>query len=109
MTNITNNRIGFIDFDGRQMSIHNFYVEMNGGRMEGPNSVYCHGMAVFQNLHGFGTRHGGICDDRTAQQIVDAGARFVLYPSVLENGYAPALVNWQPFEEISGSRLAQVI
>ena len=109
MTNITNNRIGFVDFDGRQMSIHSFYVEMNGGRMQGPNSVYCHGMAVFQNLHGFGTRHGGINDAETSQLINDAGARFVLYPSVLENGFGPAGTVWETASELDFELLGQVI
>ena len=77
--------------------------------MQGPNSVYCHGMAVFGNLHSFGTRHGGINDTETAQLINDAGARFVLYPSVLENGFGPAQVNWQNYSELNFELLGQVI
>ena len=102
------NRVGFIEFDGRQMSIHNFWVEVMGSRMEGPNSVYCHTLA-WANLRGFGTRHGCLNDAEMVNIINSVGARFVLFPSVLENGYAPALVNWQPFSEISGDTLGQVI
>jgi len=106
--NYTENRVGFIDFDGRQMSIHSFYVEIMGSRMAGDNSVYCH-TPVWSNLHGFGTRHGGINDAEVIDIINSVGARFVLYPSVLENGYAPTRLTWQPFDEISGSTLEQVI
>ena len=102
------NRVGFIEFEGRQMTIHNFYVEIMGSRMEGTNSVYCH-TPVWSNLRGFGTRQGGIDDAEVVDIINSVGARFVLYPSVLENGYSPSLVNWQPFSELSGSTLEQVI
>ena len=102
------NRVGFIEFEGRQMTIHNFYVEIMGSRMAGDNSVYCH-TPVWSNLHSFGTRHGGINDAEVIDIINSVGARFVLFPSVLENGYSPALVNWQPFSEISGETLGQVI
>ena len=102
------NRVGFIEFEGRQMTIHNFYVEIMGSRMAGDNSVYCHTLA-WANLRGFGTRHGCLNDAEMVNIINSVGARFVLFPSVLENGYSPALVNWQPFSEISGETLGQVI
>ena len=108
MTNITNNRIGFIDFDGRLMSIHSFYVEIMGARMSGDNSVYCH-TAVFDNLHGFGTLHGGINDAEVIDIMNSVGARFVLYPSVLENGFGPAQVNWQTASELNFENLGMVI
>ena len=102
------NRVGFIDFDGRQMSIHNFWVEVMGSRMEGTNSVYCHNVA-WLNLHGFGTRHGGINDREVIDVINSVGARFVLYPSVLDNGFAPPQVNWENMSELHFENLGQVI
>ena len=108
MIEIQNNRIGFVDFDGRLMSLHNFYVEIMGSQMEGTNSVYCH-TAVFENLHGFGTLHGGINDAEVINIINSVGARFVLYPSVLDNGFGPAQVNWQNASELHFENLAEVI
>jgi len=108
MYEINLNRIGFIDFDGRLMSIHNFYVEIMGSRMAGTNSVYCH-TAVFDNLAGFGTVNGGISSDETADIINSVGARFVLFPTVLDNGFAPPQVNWKNHSELDFELLGQVI
>ncbi len=88
MTNQTyqTNKIGFVDFDGRLMSIHNFYVEVMGSLMEGTNSLYCHTVG-WANLHSFGTKHGSL-DDREIWDALNAcNARFIRYPSVEANKY----------------------
>ena len=74
------NKIGFIDFDGRLMSIHNFYVELMGSRMEGTNSLYCHTVG-WANLHGFGTKHGSLDDGEIWDLINSVDARFIAYPN----------------------------
>jgi hypothetical protein len=76
----TTNKTGFVDWNGRLMSIHNFYVELVGGdRMAGPNSLYCHTVG-WANLHGFGTKHGSLDDGEVWDLIDSVGARFVAYP-----------------------------
>jgi len=77
------NKIGFVDWNGRQMSIHNFYVELQGALMEGPNSLYCHTVG-WANLHGFGTKNGSLNDKEIWDLLISVGARFVKYPSVEE-------------------------
>ena len=77
------NKIGFADRDGRQMSIHNFYVELMGSQMEGTNSLYCHTVG-WANLHGFGTKHGSLDDKEIWDLLISVDARFVKYPSVDE-------------------------
>ena len=77
------NKIGFVDWDGRLMSIHNFYVELQGALMEGPNSLYCHTVG-WANLHGFGTKNGSLNDQEIWDLLLSVGARFVKYPSVKE-------------------------
>ena len=82
-TTYTTNKIGFVDWNGRLMSIHNFYVEVAGSLMEGPNSLYCHTVG-WANLHGFGTKKGSLDDQEIWDLLVSVGARFVKYPSVDE-------------------------
>ena len=77
------NKIGFVDWDGRQMSIHKFYVELMGSQMERPNSLYCHTVG-WANLHGFGTKHGSLDDKEIWDLLISVDARFVKYPSVDE-------------------------
>tara|TARA_R100000458_G_C8253775_1_gene230211 strand:+ start:867 stop:1154 length:288 start_codon:yes stop_codon:yes gene_type:complete len=86
MTNqtYTTNKAGFILWDGRIMSIHNFWVEVMGSQMEGPNSTYCHTIG-WVNLHSFGTKHKSLDDDEVWNVINSVGARFVRYPSVEAN------------------------
>jgi len=85
-TTYTTNKTGFIVFDGRIMSIHNFWVELMGARMEGTNSTYCHTIG-WVNLHSFGTKHGSLDDGEVWDVINSTGARFVLYPSVEPTKY----------------------
>tara|TARA_R100000152_G_C6615343_1_gene67838 strand:+ start:63 stop:434 length:372 start_codon:yes stop_codon:yes gene_type:complete len=85
-TTYQTNKTGFIVFDGRIMSIHNFYIEMMGSQMEGPNSLYCHTLG-WANLHSFGTKHGSLDDGEVWNIINSTGARFVLYPSVEPTKY----------------------
>ena len=73
-------KTGFILWDNRIMSIHSFYVEIAGSRMEGPNSLYCHTVG-WCNLHSFGTKHGSLDDSEIWDLILSVGARFVKYPS----------------------------
>jgi hypothetical protein len=79
-TTYTTNKAGFVVFDGRIMSIHNFYVELMGSRMEGPNSLYCHTVG-WANLHGYGEKHGSLDDQEITDLINSVGARWVSYPS----------------------------
>ena len=79
-TTYTTNIAGFVVFDGRIMSIHNFYVELMGSRMEGPNSLYCHTVG-WANLHGYGEKHGSLDDQEITDIINSVGARWVSYPS----------------------------
>tara|TARA_R110001583_G_scaffold67415_2_gene192729 strand:- start:768 stop:1022 length:255 start_codon:yes stop_codon:yes gene_type:complete len=79
-TTYTTNKAGFVVFDGRIMSIHNFYVELMGSRMEGPNSLYCHTVG-WANLHGYGEKHGSLDDQEITDIINSVGARWVSYPS----------------------------
>ena len=79
-TTYTTNKAGFVVFDGRIMSIHNFYVELMGSRMEGPNSLYCHTVG-WANLHGYGEKHGSLEDQEITDIINSVGARWVSYPS----------------------------
>ena len=74
------NKAGFVLWDGRIMSIHNFYIEMMGSQMEGTNSLYCHTVG-WANLHGFGTRHGSLDDGEVWDIIESVGARFVASPN----------------------------
>ena len=74
------NKTGFILWDGRIMSIHNFYVELAGSLMEGTNSLYCHTVG-WANLHSFGTKHGSLDDKEIWDLIISVGARFIKYPS----------------------------
>ena len=85
-TTYQTNKTGFIVFDGRIMSIHNFYIEMMGSQMEGTNSLYCHTVG-WANLHSFGTKHGSLDDGEVWNIINSTGARFVLYPSVEPTKY----------------------
>jgi hypothetical protein len=85
-TTYTTNKTGFIVFDGRIMSIHNFWVELMGATMEGTNSTYCHTIG-WVNLHSFGTKHGSLNDGEVWDVINSTGARFVLYPSVEPTKY----------------------
>ena len=65
----TTNKAGFVLWDGRIMSIHNFYVELVGGdRMAGPNSLYCHTVG-WANLHGYGEKWGSL-DDREIDDLI---------------------------------------
>ena len=82
MTNTTyqTNKAGFILWDGRIMSIHNFYVELLGSRMEGPNSLYCHTVG-WANLHGYGEKCGSLDDREIDDLILSVDARFINYPS----------------------------
>ena len=77
------NKAGFVLWDGRIMSIHNFYVELMGSQMEGTNSLYCHTVG-WANLHGFGTKHGSLDDKEIWDLLISVDARFVKYPSVDE-------------------------
>tara|TARA_R100001143_G_C3328707_1_gene118338 strand:+ start:623 stop:937 length:315 start_codon:yes stop_codon:yes gene_type:complete len=86
MYNYESNKIGFILWNGLIMNIHNFYASLMGAQMEGTNSLYCF-TAVFDNLHGFGTKNGGIDDALVNDLIVSTDARFIKYPSVEKNGY----------------------
>ena len=79
-TTYTTNKAGFVVFDGRIISIHNFYVELMGSRMEGPNSLYCHTVG-WANLHGYGEKHGSLDDQEITDIINSVGARWVSYPS----------------------------
>ena len=78
------NKTGFVDWEGRLMSIHNFYVEVLGSRMEGTNSLYCHTVG-WANLHSFGTKHGSLDDGEVWDAINSVGAKFKLYQSVEAN------------------------
>ena len=79
-TTYQTNKTGFILWDGRIMSIHNFYVEMCGAKMEGTNSLYCHTVG-WANLHSFGTKHGSLDDDEIWNLIASVDAKFIKYPS----------------------------
>ena len=85
-TTYTTNKTGFVDFDGRLMSIHNFYIEMLGSKMEGPNSLYCHTVG-WANLHSFGTKHGSLNDSEVWDLIDSTNSRFILYPNVTPTKY----------------------
>ena len=74
------NKAGFIVFDGRIMSIHNFYIEMMGSQMEGTNSLYCHTVG-WANLHGYGEKWGSLDDREIDDLLLSTGARWVSYPS----------------------------
>jgi hypothetical protein len=74
------NKAGFVVFDGRIMSIHNFYVELLGSQMEGPNSLYCHTVG-WANLHGYGEKWGSLDDREIDNLLLSTGARWVSYPS----------------------------
>ena len=75
------NKAGFILWDGRIMSIPNFYVELGGGdRMAGPNSLYCHTVG-WANLHGYGEKWGSLDDREIDDLILSVDARFINYPS----------------------------
>ena len=74
------NKAGFVVFDGRIMSIHNFYVELMGSQMEGPNSLYCHTVG-WANLHGYGEKWGSLDDREIDDLLLSTGARWVSYPS----------------------------
>jgi len=74
------NKAGFVVFDGRIMSIHNFYVELCGSLMEGTNSLYCHTVG-WANLHGYGEKWRSLDDQEVTDVINSAGARWVSYPS----------------------------
>tara|TARA_R100000458_G_scaffold17384_1_gene15052 strand:+ start:682 stop:972 length:291 start_codon:yes stop_codon:yes gene_type:complete len=74
------NKAGFVVFDGRIMSIHNFYVELCGSLMEGPNSLYCHTVG-WANLHGYGEKWGSLDDREIDDLLLSTGARWVSYPS----------------------------
>jgi len=74
------NKAGFVVFDGRIMSIHNFYVELMGSQMEGPNSLYCHTVG-WANLHGYGEKWGSLDDREIDNLLLSTGARWVSYPS----------------------------
>ena len=78
------NKVGFILWDEKIMSIHNFYVELCGSLMEGTNSLYCHTLG-WANLHSFGTKHQSLDDSEIWDLINSVGARFVRYPSVEAN------------------------
>jgi len=75
------NKTGFIVFDGRLMSIHNFWIEVKGSAMEGTNSLYCHTVG-WANLHSFGTKHGSLDDGEIWDLIESVKARFVAYPNM---------------------------
>tara|TARA_R110000796_G_scaffold113046_1_gene224763 strand:+ start:156 stop:527 length:372 start_codon:yes stop_codon:yes gene_type:complete len=79
-TSYQTNKTGFVDWNGRLMSIHNFYVELKGSLMEGTNSLYCHTVG-WANLHGFGTKNGSLDDKEIWDLLLSVGARFVKYPS----------------------------
>jgi len=79
-TTYQTNKTGFVDWNGRLMSIHNFYVELRGSLMEGTNSLYCHTVG-WANLHGFGTKNGSLDDKEIWDLLLSVGARFVKYPS----------------------------
>ena len=79
-TTYTTNKAGFVVFDGRIMSIHNFYVELCGSLMEGPNSLYCHPVG-WANLHGYGEKWGSLDDREIDDLLLSTGARWVSYPS----------------------------
>ena len=74
------NKAGFVVFDGRIMSIHNFYVELCGSLMEGTNSLYCHTVG-WANLHGYGEKWGSHDDREIDDLLLSTGARWVSYPS----------------------------
>ena len=74
------NKAGFVVFDGRIMSIHNFYVELCGSLMEGTNSLYCHTVG-WANLHGYGEKWGSLDDREIDNLLLRTGARWVSYPS----------------------------
>ena len=82
------NKIGFVDWDGRLMSIHNFYVELMGSQMEGTNSLYCHTVG-WANLHSFGTKHGSLDDGEVWDLLDSVGARFVAYPNMKDGMNRP--------------------
>jgi len=83
-TTYQTNKVGFILWDEKIMSIHNFYVELCGSLMEGTNSLYCHTLG-WANLHSFGTKHGSLDDSEIWDLINSVGAEFVRYPSVEAN------------------------
>lgn len=74
------NKNGFVDWDGRYMSIHNFYVELQGALMEGTNSLWCHTVG-WANLHGYGEKWGSLDDKEIDNLLLSVGARWVTYPS----------------------------
>ena len=79
----TTNKNGFVNWDGRYMSIHNFYVELQGAKMEGPNSLYCHTVG-WANLHGYAqprTKVGSLNDSEIDDLLLSVGARWINYPS----------------------------
>ena len=79
-TTYQTNKTGFVDWNGRLTSIHNFYVELMGSRMEGPNSLYCHTVG-WANLHGYGEKWGSLNDREIDDLILSVDARFINYPS----------------------------
>ena len=83
-TTYQTNKVGFMLWDEKIMSIHNFYVELCGALMEGTNSLYCHTLG-WANLHSFGTKHGSLDDSEIWDLINSVGAKFVRYPSVEAN------------------------
>ena len=89
-TTYQTNKAGFILWDGRIMSIHNFYVELKGSQMEGPNSLYCHTVG-WANLHGYGEKWGSLDDREIDDLILSVGARFVKYPSRTDEAFAREL------------------
>jgi hypothetical protein len=86
ITEYQTNKTGFILWDGRIMSVHNFYVELKGAIMEGTNSLYCHTVG-WCNLHSFGTKHGSLDDSEVWDLIDSTNSRFILYPNVTGNKY----------------------
>ncbi len=74
------NKAGFVVFDGRIMSIHNFWIEVMGASMEGTNSLYCHTVG-WANLHGYGEKWRSLDDQEVTDVINSVGARWVSYPS----------------------------
>ena len=74
------NKAGFVLWDGRIMSIHNFYIETCGSLMEGPNSLYCHTVG-WANLHGYGEKWGSLDDKEIDDLLLTCDARFINYPS----------------------------
>ena len=96
------NKTGFILWDNRIMSIHNFYIELCGSLMEGTNSLYCHTVG-WANLHSFGTKHGSLDDKEIWNLIISVGAKFIKYPSVDEIHIPMHYYNGQmPYDGLTG-------